>query len=680
MRKNLTLLVLLVLLGSAASAQYYYLPFTSPGQNPGNLNTDLEYPVGGGLDASWTPIKGSSATPAWSNVQTLPFTFNFDGVNVTDFKVSTTGILTFDTGSAMAPPSSSNQVLPNAAIPDKSICIWGIQGTGTNDSIVVKEFGTAPNRQYWVLFSSYSLGGAAATAFTYFSIVLEETTNNIYIVDQRSSQTSTLTLGVQINSTTAFDVAGAPSTGILAGTDPSSADNAYYQFIQGVQVAEEAELTSLNVTQFVTVPGSSNIAGSITNYGANPINTITIKWENAGNVYSDTKTGLNIPFASSYSFTHATPLSVPNAITYPVKVWIELAGDANQNNDTLNAVVSGLTFLPNKKVVFEEATGTWCGWCPRGAVFMDSLSNVHPNDALLIAVHNADPMTNVIYDAGIGGLIGGYPSGLVDRYNIDVDPSSFFVHYANRINDVAPMDVNVGVTYDANTTVMTIELSATLASDLAGDYRFNAVVVEEDVTGTASNYNQTNYYANNAQGVMGGYEVLPNPVPAAQMHYDHVGREILGGWDGQAGSMPATMTANGVYTYTFNYTVPVSYDISQMHVIGWVTDPNGRILNANRGDLAVGIAQPAASTFTADLFPNPTTSANSNLVINLQKSAPVTVEIYDMTGKMVRSNSSTLSAGEYQYSLNLAGLQAGVYNVNILANGEKLNKRLVIAE
>lgn len=55
--KKFLLVAAMLCAGLASQAQYYYLPFTSnPGQNPGNLNNDGEYPVGGGLPAGWTTI------------------------------------------------------------------------------------------------------------------------------------------------------------------------------------------------------------------------------------------------------------------------------------------------------------------------------------------------------------------------------------------------------------------------------------------------------------------------------------------------------------------------------------------------------------------------------------------------------------------------------------------------
>ena len=77
--KTLWALVAIVTLGIAAQAQYYYLPSTTNG-NPGGLNTDSEYPVGGGLSTTWTSISSPNAsTPQWSSINALPFAFNFNG-------------------------------------------------------------------------------------------------------------------------------------------------------------------------------------------------------------------------------------------------------------------------------------------------------------------------------------------------------------------------------------------------------------------------------------------------------------------------------------------------------------------------------------------------------------------------------------------------------------------------
>lgn len=208
-------------------AQYSY--FGTAAACPGNLNVDPTYPSGGGMVAGWDSILGPGlTTPVWSSSQFVPFVFNFNGAPVNSFKVSSTGVLTFDVASLMAAPSAIPETLPSANIPNKSICMWGLQTSGTNDMVHVKTFGSAPNRQHWIHYSSCANG---TIAWSYYSIVLEETTNKIYIVDQRNTTgVGALTLGVQVNASTATMVSGSPAVSAIATTDFTSVDDYTYTF------------------------------------------------------------------------------------------------------------------------------------------------------------------------------------------------------------------------------------------------------------------------------------------------------------------------------------------------------------------------------------------------------------------------------------------------------------------
>ena len=147
--KGRFLLFLFLFLAGQAFSQYYYLPSTTQG-NPGGLNTDNEYPNGSGLDASWEVLLGGGNTsPTWSPTDTIPFTFNFNGSPVSTFKVSSTGVLTFTTSSTSI-PVSTNAAIPDPGIPDNSVMVWGIEGSGSNDAIVTKTFGNVGSQQYWV--------------------------------------------------------------------------------------------------------------------------------------------------------------------------------------------------------------------------------------------------------------------------------------------------------------------------------------------------------------------------------------------------------------------------------------------------------------------------------------------------------------------------------------------------
>ena len=186
--KKVLLLVCCLSFAFFANAQYWQIPNASAGQNPGDLNNDAEQPS----PAGWTALSNTTAAPTWSAPSAIPFPFQFNGNAVTQFMASTTGIVTFDVGTTLAAPIGTNATLPSALIPDNSVCIWGIEGTGTNDGVYTKTFGTAPNRQFWIQYNSYSIVGTTG-GWSYWSVVLEEGSNNIHIVDHRSSSGSATT-------------------------------------------------------------------------------------------------------------------------------------------------------------------------------------------------------------------------------------------------------------------------------------------------------------------------------------------------------------------------------------------------------------------------------------------------------------------------------------------------------
>lgn len=685
MKSIFTLLVILAA-GFLAplSAQYYYIPNINAGTNPGGLNTDDEYPVGSGLSTTWTTVhSGSAASPVWTSTQTIPFSFNFNGNAFTQYKVATSGVLTFDL-TAVSVPAYANASLPSASIPDNSICAWGVSGHNSGDYIVTKTFGSAPNRQHWIMFCSYSQPGT--TCYVYWSIVLEETSNKIYIVDQREGGcVLSLTIGVQANSTTAWQVAGSPNVSQNAGSNFTPADNSYYEFIQGTQPAVETKLKSLNITQFTVVPGNIFIEGTVQNRGALPVSTFDITYEFQGVPYTSTINGINIASGITYNFIHSTPISVTVAGSNPVKVWVDVTGDADHSNDTLSTTVSGLTFMPEKRVLIEEATGTWCGWCPRGAVYTENIDQDYPGSAIVVAVHNGDPMVVAAYDQAMGALIGGYPSGLVDRKDIDIDPLAFETSYLSRINDVPPADVNVSAFFNSATRVADVVVSATFATEITSELRLGAIIVEDDVTGTGSGYNQVNYYSYQSQnqpltGAGHNWQTDPNPVPAANMEYDFVGRALLGGFNGEPNSLPGPISANNTYSYTFTYTVPVGYDENSMRVIGVLIDPNsGNVLNVNRGAYGITTAVETIENdqFGISVYPNPAAD-QASIEINLKSKGTGMIQMFDMVGKSVYNREFNGQQGKNIAGLPVSKLNSGVYLVRFTMNGQSITQKLIV--
>jgi hypothetical protein len=72
------------------------------------------------------------------------------------------------------------------------------------------------------------------------------------------------------------------------------------------------------------------------------------------------------------------------------------------------------------------------------------------------------------------------------------------------------------------------------------------------------------------------------------------------------------------------------------------------------------------------LYPNPT-NENTNISFNLNKTSDVTVQVYDLTGKLVKSiyNNTKLYSGEYNLNFNVSNLELGTYIVLLQTNTEK---------
>lgn len=144
--------------------------------------------------------------------------------------------------------------------------------------------------------------------------------------------------------------------------------------------------------------------------------------------------------------------------------------------------------------------------------------------------------------------------------------------------------------------------------------------------------------------------------------------------------MPANITSGSTHSWTFNYNIPATYNVSNLIIIGWVSDyATGRILNANSATVTTGIHNLSGTNFNMNVTPNPITSDYGQVRVNLKKNADVVFEIIDVLGNIVRTNyQSQMSAGEYIYPVNFTGLSNGIYTVRMNASGETLTQKVVL--
>ena len=442
-----------------------------------------------------------------------------------------------------------------------------------------------------------------------------------------------------------------------------------------VPPANDAKINSIALNRYGVINTNSNLVLNVTNLGSSTISNLTVDW-NDGTSHSQVINVSIAPFAT-LDVTHPTALNYTTAVEKTIAVNITAVNggvDADVSNNTGSKLFNSLSQASPKKVVIEEGTGTWCQWCPRGAVAMDQMFQTHPNDFIGIAVHNGDPMTVAAYDGGAN--FGGFPGCNVDRALLDqsVSSSLFENYYQQRIGLAVPAALSMTIT---GTTNKTIVANATFRTVFASaNYRLGVIIIEDNVTGTAASYNQSNAYSGGANGAMGGFESLPNPVPAANMVYDHVGRALLGGYSGQANSVPTTITDGLTATYTFNYTIPSTSNSANMSAVAILIDnATGEIVNAEKTSLSAANVN-ELETIGLNVYPNP---ASGVLNVSFEaNNADFVITLTDLQGRVISSKEMANLNGTQLVTFSTEDIASGSYIVTVASNGTKTTKNVVV--
>jgi Outer membrane protein Omp28/Cleaved Adhesin Domain/Secretion system C-terminal sorting domain len=440
--------------------------------------------------------------------------------------------------------------------------------------------------------------------------------------------------------------------------------------------ANNVSLDKIKLDRYSLVGSTNVLSVDVKNEGSNTINSVQVNWNDGTDHIQTISTSIlpnqvvTLEHPSTLSYSSVTEKNITVSITQ-----INGLQDSDPTNNTGTTNHNTVSQLSPKSVVFEEGTGTWCGWCPRGTVAMDYMTTTYPDNFIGIAVHNMDPMTVDEYNDG--AAITSFPGVNVDRKLLGkpAAQSTFEQFYNERYNLVVPAKIN-GIS-SINGTTLTVDASATFRTNFtASNYRLAAIVVEDDVTGTTSDYDQHNYFAGGSNGAMGGFENLPDPVPAADMVYNHVGRALLGGYDGQSGSVPAAITDGQTVNYTFNYTIPSEFDANKLHVVVYLIDQTtGEIVNAGKADVTVGLEN-LENNIDLSIFPNPATTEAS--VSFVGDGSDYSLTLFDLQGREILSQQLKNVSGTHSVNLSVEDLAEGQYLISVATTTASFSKMISV--
>ncbi len=462
---------------------------------------------------------------------------------------------------------------------------------------------------------------------------------------------------------------------VVLNTDPA-ANTAF----EGV----EAGLMNFNATQGIQIAGT-DIKTSVLLYNVGKDTITSIEYTLSGNNGTETEelTGLNI--APKKSFTIDIPNEVTladgnNSITLTLNK-VNGKDDELTCNNTVEASFSAVKPADHRKVLLEEGTGTWCGWCPRGAVFLKAISPAYDDYMIPIAVHNGDPMVVKTYDNEVTSFSGftGFPGMIVDR-RIVVDPSAALAPGLTYLRETPDATLSIGAKEPDDDGNMEISVSVDYLQATPKGYSMILTIVEDQVKGTTAQYNQANYYSGGNSGAMGGYENLPNPVPAAQMVYEHVARSH----DHAVKNMAATEVGEKVVK---NYTVKLdpTWKKDDIKIVAVLLNSSNQVSNANDESIEDAVENGFVTSSTEkilvntniNIYPNPTGDQTS-VSLNVQNPSNVSATLIDALGRVVLTKDFGKQQGTVRMNLDVKGFAPGAYTVLIRTQDGIATSKLII--
>lgn len=444
----------------------------------------------------------------------------------------------------------------------------------------------------------------------------------------------------------------------------------FYLGLDNVKVITFTEndvtLNALTLKSIGLLNQSTPLKIGVTNSGANDVTSLTINWNNGtDHVYTFNET---ISPSSTVVLEHPEIITGNELGEQIINVTITQVNgttDANPSDNTATASYATLSQSANKKVYVEEGTGAWCGHCPRGIVEMRNAYQQYPNEFVGVAVHSNDVMA--VNEIEEGFEVGGLPAMKTDRIiNEDIGLGSIGYQISER--NGLPSPANIGCDITVNGNIISFVGKASFVGDFThANFRLIPIIMEDEVTGTGESYAQTNYYSGSGE-VMGGFENLPNPVPAEQMVYNHVARAVPTGYWGIDETIPQTITQGVETEYTFTYEVPEGQDINHLKIILLLSDAaTGEVYNSDYFPVQnLSVIDNTISQDQMQVFPNP---VNESLTVSFNGNGKTLLNVYSMTGNLLYSKDLGNVQGKIESKFNVSRFKSGSYILTI--QGEK---------
>lgn len=440
---------------------------------------------------------------------------------------------------------------------------------------------------------------------------------------------------------------------------------------------------------YTTEDGDFEVACYFTNNGAMEVTSLTFNYTvDGGATVSSVVSGLSI---STFETAMVTSPDLYDAMTLGTKnivAWAtEINGQAGIDTDQLDGDVQFTDQSALKIGLSETFTSNTCGPCagfnPPYQIELDDIdANVLGSNyvAVKYQVDWPSPGTDVCYNNDIADRISYYsinavPTTLVESEVNNYDYAGTAISWADAAENVSLqfqdlttdnhgwVEITADVLWD-NTSNISIDVSVTPKANFDANTQTLQVAV------------LNKYYEDS--------EINPDGTNG-ETEWSYVVRKMLP--DGDGTSM-AALTTGETETFSFEYDFTIGnvdqgdYNLvnENVQVVVWVQDNDSKaIRNAILGDMSLGLNE-INNVVDFSIYPNPTRDI-ARVSMNLVESNNVTVEVTDLLGKVVYSESmGNLPAGPQLFDIDAASIGNGMYLFNVYVGEQKVTKRITVSK
>jgi len=231
--------------------------------------------------------------------------------------------------------------------------------------------------------------------------------------------------------------------------------------------------------------------------------------------------------------------------------------------------------IPKRKIVVEDYTGTWCGFCPKVAGAVHSLSE-ETDHVTVVAIHEdagspVDPMhfdqIQLLKDAFD---IEGFPAAKINRTENWQNP-----YQNNDVTGIAGLETNLALAINSELvgTELTVQINVVYEDGSVQGDKLVVYLLEDGILSDQTNYfdeDPTSPYYN-----MGF--IIPN------FEHNETLRNSLSGVLGDAIPVTAVLTE---YIASFTITVPANYVVDNLSIAAMVVDSNNMAKNSQHAHVS----------------------------------------------------------------------------------------------